>query len=177
MKAVVELGGKQYLVEPGTIFLTEKLPSEKGDTYSTDRVLMLLDGDDVIIGKPYVEKAKVVFSVLDQTKRRKVIVQKFRSKKGFLKTKGHRQPATQVQVELIEGAGRKDERVIEKKKKTTKKAAEEKPETKPVAIEKPEAKPAAKAKSEAKPAAKAKSETKPAVKKPRKKAEPKKTAE
>jgi large subunit ribosomal protein L21 len=156
MKAVVELGGKQYLVEPGTIFLADKLPSEKGDTYSTDHVLMLLDGDDVIIGKPYVEKAKVIFSVLDQTKRRKVIVQKFRSKKGFLKTRGHRQHATQVQVELIEGAGRKDERVIEKKKRT-KKAASDKPEAKTAAPEK--------------------TETKPAAKKPRKKAEPKETAE
>jgi len=124
MKAVVELGGKQYLVEPGTIFLADKLPVEKGESYTTNSVLMLLDGDDVVLGKPYVEDAKVVFSVLDQTKRKKVIVQKFRAKKGFLKTRGHRQHATQVQVELIEGAGKRDERVIEKKKPKRKKKAE-----------------------------------------------------
>ena len=117
MKAVVELGGKQYLVEPGTIFLAEKLPAEKGEKYATDQVLMLLDGDDVVLGKPYVEDAKVTFTILDQTKRTKVIVQKFRPKKGYLKTRGHRQQASQLQVELIEGAGKRDERVTEKKKK------------------------------------------------------------
>lgn len=121
MKAVVELGGKQYLVEPGTIFLADKLPKEKGSTYETDKVLCILDGDDIVLGKPYIEDAKVTFSVLDQTKRRKIIVQKFRSKKGYLKTRGHRQHATQVQVEKIEGAGKLDERVVEKPKKTTKK--------------------------------------------------------
>jgi len=116
MKAVVELGGKQYLVEPGTILLAERVPVEKGGTYTTDRVLMLLDGEDVILGKPYVEKARVVFTVLDQTKRRKVVVQKYRPKTGYLRTKGHRQPASQLQVELLEGAGRRDERKVEKKK-------------------------------------------------------------
>jgi len=124
MKAVVELGGKQYLVEPGTIFLTDKLPQEKGTSYETDKVLMILDGDDVVLGKPYVEKAKVIFSVLDQTRRRKIIVQHFRSKKGFLKTRGHRQYATQVQVEKIEGGGKKDQRVVEKKKRAPRKKKE-----------------------------------------------------
>lgn len=121
MKAVVELSGKQYLVEPGTIFLTEKIPVEKGKSYTTDKVLMILDGNDVVLGKPYVDKAKVKLAVLDQTKRKKVIVQKFRSKKGYLRTKGHRQPASQVQVELIEGGGKKEEHVIKPKKKTRKK--------------------------------------------------------
>jgi len=127
MKAVVELGGKQYLVEPGTIFLAEKLPVEKGEKYETDRVLMILDDDDIVLGKPYVDGGKVTFSILDQTKRRKVIVQKFRSKKGFLKTRGHRQHATQVQVESIEGGGKKDARVIEKKK--SRKSSSKKKET------------------------------------------------
>ena len=121
MKAVIELGGKQYLVEPGTILLAEKVPVEKGGTYTTDRVLMLLDGEDVILGKPYVEKARVVFTVLDQTKRRKVVVQKYRPKTGYLRTKGHRQPASQLQVELLEGAGKRDERKVEKKKVRKKK--------------------------------------------------------
>ncbi len=130
MKAVIELGGKQYLIEPGTIFLADRLPAEKGEKYTTDRVLMILDDDDVVLGKPYIDGAKVTFSVLDQTKRRKIIVQKFRSKKGFLKTRGHRQHATQVQVELIEGGGKKEKRVVEKKKKkTTKKSADKAPKT------------------------------------------------
>ena len=122
MKAVVELGGKQYLVEPGTIFLADKLPSEKGESYSTDRVLMILDDDDVVLGKPYIDGGKVTFSVLDQTKRKKIMVQKYRAKKGYLRTRGHRQHVTQVQVELIEGGGKREERIVEKK--TIKKKAE-----------------------------------------------------
>jgi large subunit ribosomal protein L21 len=135
MKAVVELGGKQYLVEPGTIFLAEKVPVEKGGSYTTDRVLLLLDGDDVVLGKPYVEKARVTFSVLDQTKRRKVIVQKFRPKKGYLKTRGHRQLASQLQVELIEGAGKKEKRVVEKKKRKKAEAAKAAPRRKKKPVE------------------------------------------
>jgi large subunit ribosomal protein L21 len=128
MKAVVELAGKQYLVEPGTIFLTDTVPSEKGTSWVVDRVLLLVDGDEIILGKPYIEQARVVFSVLDQTKRRKVIVQKYRPKTGYIRTVGHRQPATQLQVELIEGAGKREERVIDKKKvkKTRTKKADSK---------------------------------------------------
>jgi large subunit ribosomal protein L21 len=128
MKAVVELGGKQYLVEPGTIFLAEKVPADKGQTWSTDQVLMILDGDDVVLGRPYIEDGKVTFTVLDQTKRTKVIVQKFRPKKGYLRTRGHRQHASQLQVEIIEGGGKHEERTAEKKKPKKKKKAEKKPE-------------------------------------------------
>ena len=137
MKAVVELGGKQYLVEPGAIFLADKVPVEKGGTYTTDRVLLLLDGDEVVLGKPYVEKAKVTFSVLDQTKRRKIMVQKFRPKKGYLKTRGHRQHASQLQVEEVKGAGKSDKREVEKKKKRkrAKKKVEEAPEVPAEALE------------------------------------------
>ncbi|MFH1675763.1 MAG: 50S ribosomal protein L21 [bacterium] len=135
MKAVVELGGKQYLIEPGTIFLAEKIPVEKGGTYSTDKVLMILDGDEIVLGKPYVEKAKVTLSILDQTKRKKVIVQKFRARKGFLRTRGHRQPATQVQVKLIEGAGKKEKFELAKKPK---KAATGKKKAKATETEKAE---------------------------------------
>jgi large subunit ribosomal protein L21 len=124
MKAVVELGGKQYLIEPGTIFLADKIEAEKGTQYTTDRVLLLVDGDDIVLGKPYVENARVIFSVLDQTRRRKVMVQKYRPKTGYFRLQGHRQDASQLQVELIEGAGKRDERLVEKKKKTRKKKAD-----------------------------------------------------
>jgi large subunit ribosomal protein L21 len=128
MKAVVELGGRQYLVEPGAIFLADKLPAEKGDHITIDKVLMILDGDEVVLGKPYVENARVTLTILDQTKLRKIMVQKFRPKKGYLKTRGHRQHASQVQVELIEGGGKREERVVEKKKRKKKETeAAEKP--------------------------------------------------
>ncbi len=135
MKAVVEIGGKQYLVEPGTIFLADKLPKEKGESYTSDRVLMILDGDDVVLGKPYIKDGKVTFSILDQTKRKKIVVQKYRAKKGYLRTRGHRQHVTQVQVELIEGGGKRDERVIEKKAKKKKAAPKVESEKKEKASE------------------------------------------
>ena len=125
MKAVVELVGKQYLVEPGTIFLVDKLVAEKGESYISDHVLMILDGDDVVLGKPYIDGGKVTFSVLDQTKRRKIVVQKYRAKKGYLNTRGHRQHATQIQVELIEGGGKRVERIIDKKPSDKKSMKEE----------------------------------------------------
>lgn len=91
-------------------------------------MLLILDGDEIVLGKPFVEGARVIFSVLDQTKRRKIIVQHYRPKTGYIKTVGHRQPASQLQVELIEGGGKRDERVAEKKK--SKKAKEKKSEAK-----------------------------------------------
>lgn len=117
MKAVVELGGKQYLVEPGAIFLADEVPGEKGGIYTSDKVLLILDGDEIALGKPYIEGARVIFTVLDQTKRRKIMVQKYRPKTGYIRTQGHRQAASQLQVELIEGAGKRDEWAVEKKKK------------------------------------------------------------
>jgi large subunit ribosomal protein L21 len=116
MKAVVELGGKQYLVEPGTIFLSDNVPADKGESYTTDKVLLIVDGEDIVLGKPYIENAKVVFSILDQTKRRKIVIQKYRPKTGYIRTTGHRQKASQLQVEVIEGGGKRQERVEEKKK-------------------------------------------------------------
>lgn len=104
------------MVEPGTIFLADSVPSEKGTSWVVDHVLLIVDGDEIVLGKPYIDQARVVFSVLDHTKLRKVIVQKYKPKTGYLRTNGHRQPATQLQVELIEGGGKRQERVIDKKK-------------------------------------------------------------
>jgi len=164
MKAVVELGGKQYLVEPGTIFLAEKVPADKGQTWTTDQVLMIVDGDDVVLGRPYVEDGKVTFTVLDQTKRTKIIVQKYRPKKAYLRTRGHRQHASQLQVEIIEGGGKREERTVDKKATKKKKKAEKKPEVVAESAEKAE-----------KPK-KAKETKAKAPKKTAKKAEPKKAA-
>jgi large subunit ribosomal protein L21 len=177
MKAVVELGGKQYLIEPGTIFLAEKVPVEKGSFYTTDRVLMILDGDEIVLGKPYVDGAKVTFTVLDQTKLRKVTIGKFRAKKGYLRTRGHRQEASQLQVEIIEGAGKREERTVDKKRKRGK--AVEEPEAEaveaaaveekePEAVKKEAAKPAKKAPAKAKPVKKAAAKPKTVKKTPSK---------
>lgn len=123
MKAVVELGGKQYLVEPGTIFLAEKVDTDKGDSYTCDKVLLIVDDSDIVLGNPFIDGGKVIFSVLDHTKRTKTVRQKFTSKKGILHVRGHRQPASQLQVEMIEGGGKTAKRVVSAKKTASKKSA------------------------------------------------------
>jgi large subunit ribosomal protein L21 len=178
MKAVVEIGGKQYLVEPGSIFLADTVDSAKGNEYTCERVLCLLDGDDIILGKPYLDDGKVTFSVLDQTKRKKTTSQYFRSKKGVLKVRGHRQPASQLQVEKIEGGGKEAAREVEAAPKPKKKKADAKPGTEKSAKKTSEKKESKKAPAK-KAAAKKTAVKKPATKKPeaKKPAATKKTAD
>jgi len=180
MKAVVELGGKQYLVEPGTIFQAEKVPVDKGGSYTTDRVLMILDGENVLLGRPYLDDARVTFTVLDQGKTRKVSIIKHRPKKGYLRTKGHRQETSQLQVEVIESAGKRDERQIDKKRKIRKSAEKtEKIESAPDEVEieevetkSEEIKPVKKAAAKPKPVKKDADKPKTAKKAPAKTAKP-----
>ncbi len=103
MYAVIETGGKQLNVEVGKSYRVEKLNVSEGDTVEFDRVLMVSNGDDLKIGNPVVEGAKVKATVEAQGKGKKVIVYKFKAKKNFRKKKGHRQPFTQVKIEAIEG--------------------------------------------------------------------------
>lgn len=103
MYAVIETGGKQLNVEVGKSYRVEKLNVSEGDTVEFDRVLMVSNGDDLKIGNPVVEGAKVKATIEAQGKGKKVIVYKFKAKKNFRKKKGHRQPFTQVKIEAIEG--------------------------------------------------------------------------
>ncbi len=103
MYAVIETGGKQLNVEVGKSYRVEKLNVSEGDTVEFDKVLMISDGDELKVGKPVVEGAKVKATVEAQGKNKKVIVYKFKAKKNFRKKKGHRQPYTQVKIEAIEG--------------------------------------------------------------------------
>ena len=101
MYAVIETGGKQYKVAQGDIITVEKLKVDAGSTYKFDKVLLLADDDDISIGKPYVDGAAVSASVIGDGKEKKVIIYKFKSKKGFHKKKGHRQPFTKLKIESI----------------------------------------------------------------------------
>ncbi len=103
MYAIIETGGKQLNVEVGKSYRVEKLNVSEGDTVEFDKVLMISDGEELKVGKPVVEGAKVKATVEAQGKNKKVIVYKFKAKKNFRKKKGHRQPYTQVKIEAIEG--------------------------------------------------------------------------
>lgn len=100
--AIIETGGKQYRVQEGDNLYVEKLPAETGDLIEIDKVLALVKDDDVKIGAPLVEGAKVVFKVVRHGRGKKVIVFKYKAKKNYRRKQGHRQPFTQVTVEKIE---------------------------------------------------------------------------
>lgn len=101
MFAIIKTGGKQYKVSEGDVIKVEKIEAEAGDKIEFDQVLMVA-GDDVKVGSPVVEGAKVSAEVLDQKKDKKIIIFKFKAKKNYRKKKGHRQPYTLVKIEKID---------------------------------------------------------------------------
>jgi len=102
MYAVIQTGGKQYRVAQGDDLILEKLPGNVGDSIVFDRVLMTSDGETVQVGKPYLENIKVLGRLKRQDKSKKIVVFKFKRRKGFRKTRGHRQPFSLVRIESIE---------------------------------------------------------------------------
>ncbi len=101
MYAVIKTGGKQYRVNPGDEIRVEKLQGSVGDTVSFDRVLLASDGEKVNTGKPFIENAKVTGTITRQGKTRKIVVFKYKKRKGYQKKNGHRQHFSQVKIEEI----------------------------------------------------------------------------
>ena len=102
MYAIITTGNKQYKVQEGDIITVEKLNAEPGSAYDFDQVLALGGGsDDFSVGSPYLPGARVSASVIGNGKAKKVIVYKYKAKKGFHKKKGHRQPFTKLKIEEI----------------------------------------------------------------------------
>ncbi len=97
MYAIVKTGGKQYRVAEGDVLNVEKLDAEIGAEVSLD-VLMLVDGENVVVGKPVVADANVVAKVVEHGKGEKVIVFKYKPKKDYRKKQGHRQPYTKLEI-------------------------------------------------------------------------------
>ena len=98
MYAVIKTGGKQYRVEKGENILVEKIEVKAGDTVELDKVLMVGKKDDVTIGRPTVDGAKVLAEVVKQKRGPKIIVFKKRSKKHYKRTQGHRQSLTELKI-------------------------------------------------------------------------------
>ncbi len=97
MFAVIETGGKQYIVKEGDVLRVEKLPNENGEV-EFDKVLMV----DNKIGAPYVEGAKVKAELVRTAKTKKVIVFKYKKRKGYRVKKGHRQLFSEVKITKID---------------------------------------------------------------------------
>lgn len=101
MYAIIETGGKQYKVSQGDVIQVEKLAVSSGEVYEFDKVLVLSNDDNLQFGAPYLNGAKVSATVLRDGKEKKVVIYKYKSKKGFHKKKGHRQPFTELKIDSI----------------------------------------------------------------------------
>lgn len=98
MYAVIKTGGKQHRVTPGEKLKVEKLLDEVGSDITIDKVLMMVDGDNVTIGAPLIAGASVPATVLSHGRGDKVMIFKFRRRKHYRKTQGHRQSYTEIQI-------------------------------------------------------------------------------
>lgn len=104
MFAVIQTGGKQYLVQEGQTLKIERISGEKGQGVSFDKVLLIAneDGTGVKLGKPTVEGAKVQAEILEQARAKKVLVIKYKRKVRYSKKQGHRQYFTKVKIVSIQ---------------------------------------------------------------------------
>jgi len=101
MYAVIKTGGKQYKVSEGDVLNFEKIEGNKGDAVSFDKVLLVSNDDDVKIGTPFVEGAKVVGEIISQIRGPKITVFKMKRRKGYSKKTGHRQDLTNLKIKEI----------------------------------------------------------------------------
>ena len=99
--AIFKTGGKQYKVKPGDKLDVEKLALEVGAETSFSEVLYVNDGETALIGNPLVEGALVHAKVVDQHRAPKVTAFKYRRRKGYHKTKGHRRQLTRLEITSI----------------------------------------------------------------------------
>lgn len=103
MIAVIQTGGKQYIVKENDTITVEKLLGEVGDTVKFNQVLLVADPDgaSVAIGRPNVSGVEVVGHILEQGRAKKISVIKFKAKVRYKRNVGHRQHFTKVKIEQI----------------------------------------------------------------------------
>lgn len=101
MYAVIKTGGKQYRVEEGQVIRVETLRAEAGETVDFSEILMVANGDEIKIGAPVVEGAKVSGTILEHGRHKKIEIIKFKRRKHHMKRQGHRQNYTAVRIESI----------------------------------------------------------------------------
>ena len=125
MYAIIESCGKQYKVAEGDVVFFEKLDVEEGKKVTFDNVVLVSDDKKVEVGAPYVKGVKVEGKVVSHGKGEKILVYKYKAKKNYRRTQGHRQPYTKVEITKIKTPAEKAE--------VKKEVAEKKPATKTTA--------------------------------------------
>ncbi|NLC49074.1 MAG: 50S ribosomal protein L21 [Bacteroidales bacterium] len=101
MYVIVDIQGQQFKVQKDQKLFVHRIDANEGDTVEFGKVLLISNGDDITIGSPLVDGAKVVLEVLSQVKGDKVLIFKKKRRKGYRKLNGHRQQFSQVIVKDI----------------------------------------------------------------------------
>ena len=96
MYAIIATGGKQYRVSEGDTIYIEKLDNQEGEVVSFP--VLMLSGDEIQVGKPYIEGAEVTGKIVRHGKGEKIVIFKYKSKKNYRRKAGHRQPFTEVLI-------------------------------------------------------------------------------
>ncbi len=99
MYAIIATGGKQYKVSEGDIIKVEKLGKDAGETVTFDQIVAVNNGS--LLTGDKVNDASVTATVVEEGKNKKIIVYRYKAKKGYNKKKGHRQPYTKVKIDKI----------------------------------------------------------------------------
>ena len=99
--AIIQTGGKQYRVSEGDLLNVEKLDAEAGKETTISEVLLVVNGDKISLGAPLLSGASVKAEVVEQFKDEKVIAFKFRRRKGYHRTVGHRRQLTKLKITKI----------------------------------------------------------------------------
>ena len=124
MYAIIESCGKQYKVAEGDVVFFEKLDAEEGKKVTFDKVILVSEEGKVQVGNPYVKGIKVEGKVVSHGKGKKILVYKYKAKKNYRRTQGHRQPYTKVEITKIKMPTEKAEvKEASAKKATAKKEA------------------------------------------------------
>jgi|Transcript_12939 large subunit ribosomal protein L21 len=99
--AIIEISGRQFWIETGKYYDFNRIPTELGKEITLNRVLLVNNEGDILVGKPYLDSVKIKGKILEHLRGRKKIVYKMRPKKKTRKKQGHRQELTRVLIEDI----------------------------------------------------------------------------
>ena len=105
--AIVEISGRQFWIEAGKYYDFNRIPTDLGKQITLNRVLLLNNGKNLLIGQPYLDSVKVKGKILEHFRGKKTIVYKMRPKKKTRKKQGHRQELTRVFIEEISTSNNK----------------------------------------------------------------------
>lgn len=107
--AIVEDGGKQYKAVEGSIIEVDRYQAEEGEQIDLDRVLLISDGENTIVGTPYIDGARVEATIESQFKGRKIVVFKYKPRERYRVKTGHRQRYTRLRIaSIVEKSGGKN---------------------------------------------------------------------